>query len=215
MPRMYLASASPRRREILASLGFEFSLLAQDLDESSFDHLPPAERVVALALAKARLAAKALVSRPEAEGALVLAADTLVCDPRPASPEMEDFRDAAGCLAFGKPRDRAEARRALAFLAGRRHEVHSSLAALEIPGGREETALSTSRVSFAPLAPAEIEAYLDTGEWRDVAGAYRIQGRAAFHIGRIEGSWSGIVGLPIHELYVMLTRLGFDLGPRP
>ena len=111
---------------------------------------------------------------------------------------------------LGKPRDRADARGMMLALAGRTHDVHTGLS-LVGTGGQVETIRSDSRVTFAPMSQSEIERYLDSGDWEGVAGAYKIQGQAALFIERIEGSWSGIVGLPIHELYVILSHTGISL----
>ena len=116
-------------------------------------------------------------------------------------------------LVLGKPRDREDARAMIRSLSGKAHLVHTGLALLDRPECRLELVRSDSSVRFAPMSASEIEEYLDSGEWEGVAGAYRVQGLAAKHIERIEGSWSGIVGLPIRELYVILRRAGFDLRP--
>jgi septum formation protein len=209
MKSLVLASASPRRREILAGLGLPFSSLAHDVDESVFDAREPVVRVLDLARAKAEDCA----SKLDGQGnAVVLAADTLVCDPLPWHPSMDAFKDASGAVTLGKARDRGEAARMLALLSGRTHLVHTGLVLLDLGTNRSETAISTSRVGFAELSGIEIEGYLDSGEWEGVAGAYRVQGLAALFIERIEGSWSGIVGLPIHELYATLGRLGLELS---
>ena len=209
MKTLFLASASPRRREILAGLGLPFSSVVHEVDERVFDHREPAARVLDLALAKA----ENCVSKLAAHGdAVVLAADTLVCDPLPWDPAMNLFKDDSGAVTLGKARDRGEAARMMALLSGRTHVVHTGLALVDLETKRRETAISTSRVSFAALSGIEIETYLDSGEWEGVAGAYRVQGLAALFIERIEGSWSGIVGLPIHELYATLSRLGLELS---
>lgn len=206
MPPLILASGSPRRRELLSVLGFDFEVLFHDVDEEGLDYLPPPERVRALALAKAR----SVGAEARARGALVLGADTLVCDPEPLGAMPEGLLDASGSLTFGKPGDREGARLMLGLLAGRTHRVHTGLALLDARDGREESLVSTSLVRFAPMSADEIEALLDTGEWEGVAGAYRIQGLAACFIEEIRGSWSGIVGLPIRELYAILTRLEIE-----
>lgn len=209
MPKLILASSSPRRKEALTALGLSFETLSPEVDESIHDHLPAPERVLALARLKAERAAQSL--QPAGHGnpeVLILGADTLVSlEPLP-SPLPGGIRP-DGVL--GKPESRAEAKAMIEALAGRTHSVHTGLALLALPSGRLETSLSTSRVEFAPLDTEEVERYLATGDWEGVAGAYRIQGRAALHIKAIEGSWSGIVGLPIHELYVILSRLGLHL----
>lgn len=203
MRPIVLASESPRRKELLFALGFEVTTFAHDIDETDFDHQVPSERVLTLARAKAR---SALRLQPPS-GCAIVGADTLVCDPQPLSTEEMDFRDESGNISLGKPSDRDEARNMLRLLGGRTHAVHTGLAVIDTASGREETALSTSFVRFASLSEAEIEDYLDRGEWRGVAGAYRIQGLASLFIEEIRGSWSGIVGLPIHELYAILSRL--------
>lgn len=209
MPKLILASSSPRRKEALSGLGLAYECLSPEVDESIHDHLPARDRVLALAQLKAETAAQGLRrGGPDEPELLILAADTLVSlEPIP-SPLPEGIRP-DGVL--GKPESRAEAKAMIEALEGRIHSVHTGLALLALPSGRLETIISTSRVEFAPLDSREVESYLEAGDWEGVAGAYRIQGRAALHIRAIEGSWSGIVGLPIHELYVILKRLGFPL----
>lgn len=204
MAKLILASSSPRRREALSSLGLNFEVLAPEVDESDADHLPAPERVLALA----RLKAEAVgILIPSGQEAFVLAADTLVSlEPLPSPVPPGIAPDGV----LGKPRDRSQAKSMIEALAGRDHAVHTGLALLHLPSGRMETILSSSKVEFAPMSGAEIESYLGFADWVDVAGGYRIQGRAALHIRAIEGSWSGIVGLPIHELYVILSRSGFS-----
>jgi len=208
MRDIILASASPRRRDILTELGFGFDVVVHDIDETRLDHLPPSERVLALAHAKAQSVRGEALLR----GAVVIAADTLVCDPFPLPlPESAgDFVDLSGSRTLGKPTNREDARRMLRLLSGRSHSVHTGLVILDAAASREEAALSTSLVRFASLSESEIEAYLASGEWEGVAGAYRIQGLAALFIEEIRGSWSGIVGLPIHELYAILCRLSIE-----
>ena len=205
METILLASASPRRRSLLGELGIPFDALATDFDESVRDNLSPPERVLVLAEDKARTAAAA-DGPPGRKGAhrLVLGADTLVC-----LQERGGFEQV-----MGKPDSRDAARSMIALLAGREHLVHTGLALLDTVSGLLWTARSDSRVRFAHLDPGEIEDYLDSGEWEGVAGGYRVQGRAAFHIERIEGSWSGIVGLPMRELYGILREAGCRPRPR-
>lgn len=200
MHSILLASNSPRRGDLLDGVGIPYKRLAAEVDESLRDHLEPAQRVTALAQDKA-LAAGALAA-PE-DPFLVLAADTLVCLPGKGDGRKE--------LALGKPRDRAEARSMIRELADRDHVVRSGLAILDRRTGRLLTARSDSRVVFAALSDSDIDAYLDSAEWVGVAGAYRIQGRAALFIERLEGSWSGVVGLPLRELYVILAQAGYRL----
>ena len=199
MAHLILASSSPRRREILSSIGLEFEIVDPDVDESLRDALPVEERVMRLAEDKARSAAERL--GPGRRYAC-LGADTLV---------RVRGNDGGPGRVLGKPRDRADAKDMIMALAGRTHDVHTGLALAGIDG-RVETIRSDSRVSFAPMSEAEVESYLDSGDWEGVAGAYKIQGQAALFIERIEGSWSGIVGLPIRELYVILKITGISLA---
>jgi septum formation protein len=197
MERIVLASISPRRRELLRDLGIDFTAIDPVTDETIRDYLPLRERVVALAVDKAR----AVADRLRAEGRilgdsrLVLGADTLVCIDSEAR-------------ILGKPRDRDEARLMIRSLAGKEHNVHTGIALIDVDTDRCLSARSDSTVRFAPMVESEIEAYVDSGEWQGAAGGYRIQGRAAYHIDTIEGSWSGIVGLPIRELYGILRAAG-------
>jgi septum formation protein len=202
MERILLASNSPRRRELLENAGIHFDCFAPEIDESLRDNLLPADRVLALAEDKARAAAALSL---HLSSRLVLAADTLVCVPG-AGPD-------GGELALGKPEDRAEASRMMRLLAGRSHVVRTGLALFDRDSGKLRIAGSDSIVAFAPMRDGDIEAYLDSDEWTGAAGAYRIQGRAAFFIDRLEGSWTGVVGLPMRELYVILLSAGFRVLP--
>lgn len=193
MESILLASASPRRAELLRSVGIGFEVLASDVDESLRDDIPPAERVVALAMDKAQAASRAAAS---SSPRLIIAADTLVCVPSSDDAEHE--------LALGKPSDRADAERMMKLLAGRRHFVRTGVALYDRGSGKMRTIRSDSAVGFAPMTEAELAEYLDSGDWEGVAGAYRIQGLAALYINELEGSWSGVVGLPLRELYVIL-----------
>jgi len=196
METIVLASSSARRREILDNLRLPYIRMEPDIDESGWEALLPPERVLALAEAKARAAAERLhVGDPR----LVLGADTLVCPPSSIPSEAS---------AMGKPRDRAEARLMIRTLAGTEHLVHTGIALFDRQSGQIWTARSDSRVRFAPMTELDIECYLDSGDWEGAAGAYKIQGEAALFIERIEGSWSGIVGLPLRELYVILFNAG-------
>jgi septum formation protein len=207
MESILLASSSPRRRELLSSVGIGFEALPADVDESLRDELPPAERVIALARDKAEAAARrAAASAPR----LVLGADTLVCLPLEGSRAGEELAQGPE-LALGKPEDRSDAARMMRLLAGRRHFVRTGLALLDRGSGRVITSRSDSMVGFAPMSEADIELYLSSGEWRGVAGAYRIQGFASFFITELQGSWSGVVGLPMRELYVILNEAGYRI----
>jgi septum formation protein len=198
MESIILASASPRRQELLKSTGIPFMVSVAEVDETLRDDLAPAERVVALAVDKARAgSALALASYPR----LVLGADTLVC--------VQDRAANGSEIALGKPKDANEALEMMRLLSGRTHVVRTGLALLDRISGQLRHARSDSRVTFASMSEEELSACLACGEWRGVAGAYRIQGIAAFFIDRLDGSWSGVVGLPLRELYGMLKDADF------
>ena len=195
---IYLASRSPRRRELLGHIGVKFHLLlfrnrpgaAPDIDESAQPGEDPRDYVMRLARAKAAVGWKRMLER-NLPRAPVLAADTTV---------------ALEGRIFGKPQDRADAEQMLAALSGKRHEVLTAVA-LQFDD-EVETALSVSDVQFRSLAQDEIRAYVATGESDDKAGAYAIQGRAALFVAEIRGSQSGIVGLPLYETAQLLQKMG-------
>jgi septum formation protein len=191
---VYLASQSPRRAQLLDQLGVRHVFLLADGDEDAEaleaerrGEMPAAyvERVTRakLAAARRRLAARALPVAP------ILCADTTV---------------ALGTRVLGKPADAEHARTMLAALSGRTHRVLTALAVAV--GGRTLFALNVSRVHFATVGMAEIEAYVASGEPVGKAGAYAIQGRAAAWIERIDGSYTGIMGLPLHETARLLRQ---------
>ena len=194
---IYLASQSPRRRQLLEQIGVPHQLLLPDAEEDAealeavLRGESPAHyvrRVTALKLdaALARLKRRGLPPAP------VLCSDTTV---------------ALGRTILGKPSDAAEARRMLEALSGTTHRV---LTAVAVQGGRQRReALSESRVSFCELSPARIRAYVASGEPMGKAGAYAVQGRAATFIEHIAGSYSGIMGLPVFETAVLLRQAGF------
>jgi septum formation protein len=187
--RLILASASPRRAELLASAGYEFDVAPADVDETPVIAEPP--ETYALRIARDKAAAVS-VQDPQ-KGNVVLAADTVV---------VVDGQ------ILGKPRDLEDSRRMLRLLSGGTHEVHTAVVVRTTAGERAE--LETTRVRFVPLEDADIEWYVASGEPEGKAGAYAIQGRAARFIDRIEGSWSNVVGLPVARVARMLkeTRLG-------
>lgn len=191
-PQLLLASASPRRLALLRDHGFTVTCSPADVDESIFDDLPIARRVVALAELKVLEGSRHAPFPPY----WALGADTLV--------SVDD-------VALGKASDRAEARSMLRMLAGRTHTVSTGICVINRETGTKASALSETRVTFAPLRDAEIEWYLDTGEWIGVAGAYRAQERGAFFIERLDGSFSGVVGLPLHEFYAILSSSGYPV----
>lgn len=191
--KLILASASPRRREILATLGVSFEVYTADADEAC-DIVEPGLRVEAIAAAKCRASLEAL----EAEGRLdpatdtetvILASDTLV---------------SLDGVFLGKPQDAADARRMVAMLAGRTHIVSSGLCIWH--AGRTVTAHELTGVTFAPMTDAELDTYIATGESMGKAGAYAIQGYAARFIAGIDGDYFNVVGLPVHRLYRTLEE---------
>jgi len=185
---IYLASRSPRRRELLGQIGVRYELIEADVDETALPAEAPRDYVMRLAREKALAGWRALGKRPRAP---VLAADTTV---------------AMGSRIYGKPGDRADAGRMLAELSGARHEVFTAIA-LRMDE-RVETALSASEVEFCELDPAAIRAYVDSGEADDKAGAYGIQGMAAKFVVELRGSYSGVMGLPLYETAHLLGRIG-------
>ena len=191
--QLYLASASPRRRELLTLIGLRFERLAIDVDETPLAGEAPAAYVRRLALAKARAGWAALGPRPVRP---VLGADTTVV--------------VDGAI-LGKPVDRDDGLNMLARLSGREHEVLSAVAlALH---GREDVAVQHSRVRFRPLSAAERAAYWATGEPADKAGAYGIQGLGAAFVSELHGSHSGVMGLPLFETVGLLQRFGVSIFP--
>lgn len=187
---LVLASASPRRLDLLRQIGLEpGAIVPADIDETPQKRERPRELARRLARAKAATVARL---RPDA---FVLAADSVVAVGRRVLPKTEDPE---------------EARRHLGLLSGRRHRVHAAVAVIS-PDGRRAERLVTSIVAFKRLTEAEIAGYLATGEWRDKAGAYAIQGRAAAFVRFLSGSYSAVVGLPLAETSALLGGLGCQL----
>ena len=188
-PSLILGSASPRRRELLARLGVELSgIAAADIDETpQRSELP---RPYALRMAREKAAAV------DGGASFVLAGDTVVACGRRILPKAED---------------EATARECLELLSGRRHRVLSAIA-LKYPDGTQHERLSETIVRFKRLSGAEIEAYIAGGEWRGKAGGYAIQGSAEGLIAWIQGSHSGVMGLPLFETRALLKAAGFALG---
>lgn len=184
---IYLASASPRRAELLAQIGVRFSTLVPDLDETPLDGEAPEDYVVRVAREKAEFAGEHLVPG----GGAVLAADTAVV----LGPDI-----------LGKPRDRDEALAMLGKLSGREHRVLTAVALCV--QGATRVALSESKVEFRSLSLAEAQAYWNTGEPADKAGAYGIQGMGAVFVKHLHGSYSGVMGLPLFETAKLLGEAG-------
>lgn len=189
-PKLHLASTSPRRREILASLGLEFDVVPVDVDETPLDGESPANMALRLSVAKAEAAEMGA-------GGIALGSDTVVVvDDRP----------------LGKPRDRDDGLRMLQSLSGRAHRVLTGVA---VSDGRQTlTALSATDVYFREIGRDEALAYWQSGEPRDKAGAYAIQGLGAAFVERIEGSYTGVVGLPVFETIELLRAAGIDVLAR-
>jgi septum formation protein len=192
-PRIYLASRSPRRGELLGQIGVAFEVLPSDVDESVLLDESPEHYVLRLARAKAlvctqRIAAQGLPARP------VLAADTTVC---------------IDGMVLGKPDHDVEAAEMLKRMSDRWHVVHTAVAvAYE---DHVESALSSTQVELALLSDHEIAAYIASGEPRDKAGSYGIQGLAGAFVRRIEGSYSGVMGLPVYETVQLLKKFGVNV----
>jgi len=182
-----LASGSPRRRELLQQIGAVFRVEVSEAEELSQAD-SPAELVRLNAAAKAEAVAR------EHPGEAVLGADTVV---------------ALEGKIYGKPRDAAEARAMLAALAGRRHEVLTGIA--WVSGGQTFSEAVSTQVQFGEMTDSEISRYVATGEPLDKAGAYALQGGAAVFIEGIEGSYSNVVGLPLHHTALLAKKAGVDL----
>ncbi len=190
--RFVLASASPRRLDLLAQIGITPDIIdAADIDETPATRELPAEHAGRLAAAKA---ARVAARHP---GAFVLAADTVV---------------AAGRRILPKAEDEATAGRCLALLSGRRHRVFGGVVLID-PAGRARRRLVRSDVVMKRLSAREIADYLAGEEWRGKAGGYAIQGRAATFVRAIHGSYSNVVGLPLFETAALLDGAGFRLTP--
>ncbi|PKO42098.1 MAG: septum formation inhibitor Maf [Betaproteobacteria bacterium HGW-Betaproteobacteria-3] len=193
---VYLASQSPRRRQLLEQLGVRYELLLPDAteDAESLEAALPREAPAAYVRRVTRLKLDAALARRARRGwppGPVLCSDTTV---------------ARGRVMYGKPADAPDAERMLAELAGSTHRVLTAVAVQQ--GRRRLEALSESRVSFAPMTRAQIRAYVASGEPLGKAGAYAVQGRAAAWITRLSGSYSGIMGLPLFETAQLLHALG-------
>lgn len=184
--RLILASASPRRRELLAQAGIEFTVETADIDESQL----PGEDPVTYTTRLAREKAAAVLAKHSGESdVVVLGADTIVT---------------VDGLLLGKPKDADDAARMLRMLSGRPHEVVTGVALLS--AAKTVSHAERTAVFFRPMSEEEIAAYIATGEPMDKAGAYGIQGKAARFIPRIEGDYSNVVGLPVAAVSGMLTE---------
>jgi septum formation protein len=190
--RLLLASASPRRLELIQGLGISPVVEPVDFAESIFDHLPITRRVVELAEGKARLSAQTT----KHDCRWILGADTLVgLDGR----------------TFGKAEDAEQARDMIRNLAGRTHTVSTGLCLLDRQRHIVHPIVSETDVCFAPMTESEVDSYIATGEWIGAAGSYRIQETASLFVEQITGSFTGVVGLPIRDFYVILLLSAFPV----
>ncbi|KUK64522.1 MAG: Maf-like protein [Desulfotomaculum sp. 46_80] len=188
---LYLASSSPRRRNLLEQLGVSFCVLEQEIDEEAVTlEMPPQMRVQELAQRKALAAAEKVA------GGLVIGADTIVY---------------CGGQILGKPATQEEAEQMLFLLRGRQHEVYTGVAVVEKPSGNMLVDFEKTLVRFRPLTAKEIKAYAATGEPAGKAGAYAIQGLAAIFIEGVIGCYFNVVGLPLARLAGMLKTFEVDL----
>ena len=183
--KLILASASPRRKEILAEGGLSFSVRPQDIDESVYDGIEPRLMVQLLAASKA---AKAV----QGENEVILGADTVVvCDGK----------------VLGKPKDAAEAEEMLSMLSGRTHSVYTGIAVLRGDDGTMRTHAEETLVTFRTLTKEEIRAYIETGEPMDKAGAYGIQGKGGALVSETEGDFQNVVGLPLGAVLRLMAEM--------
>ena len=189
MMKLILASASPRRAEILHNAGFTFTVLSSAVDETPFPDESASEHVARLAAAKAELVAARAVGP-----AIIIAADTVV---------------ALDHHILGKPHSEENARHMLENLSGRTHSVLTGVTLVRLPDAQRVEFVESTLVHFAKLSAEEISRYLATEEPHDKAGAYAIQGRAGRYIPRIEGCYFNVVGLPLARVQQALLELGW------
>lgn len=193
---LVLASASPRRLALLEQAGIRpDALMPGDLDETPLKGERPRDLALRLARAKAEAGHAGLSTRPDLAGAYVLGADTVVSVGRRILPKAELVDEAAQCLRL---------------LSGRAHRVHTGVA-LVTPGGAVRTRVVETRLRFRRLGSEDLESYLASGEWRGKAGAYAIQGIAGAFVVKLVGSYTGVVGLPLHETVNLLAGEGYPV----
>ncbi|GHV31145.1 Maf-like protein [Spirochaetia bacterium] len=199
MEPIILASGSLRRQEYFRLMGLPFSIMPAQINEEDHDPLPPRKLAEELAVRKVNAVVDLLTGR---HPGWIFGADTLL----QVDGEV-----------YGKPAGREDAQRMLNTLQGRSHHVITAMAlysgkAKDGNQGSIDCRSVVSDVTFAPLSPEDIAWYLDSGEWQGAAGAYKVQGLAGCFVSEIRGSYSGIVGLPLHEFYVMLRENGYSYG---
>lgn len=190
MRPIILASASPRRQELLANLGLKFEVKVSEVDETLDENMPAAQQVEKLAERKA-----SVVAAQSTKG-LVIGADTLVV---------------LGGKPLGKPADREEAVQMLKSLQGRSHDVFTGLAVIDAATGQSVVTHQATAVRFKPLSSEQIQRYVDTDEPMDKAGAYAVQGKASIFIDSIRGCYFNVVGLPIAKLADALRMFGVEI----
>jgi len=194
MEPIILASGSPRRIDYFRLMGLPFSCVTPDVEEFIDENAVPQAAAEELALKKVQKIVETLKN----ENSLwVCGADTLI---------------ALDGKIYGKPRDRNGAGNMLRVFSGNTHEVISAVALYSGRTKKTDCRSVVSAISFAPLSDGEIEWYLDSGEWQDAAGSYKIQGLASCFVSKISGSYSSIVGLPLREFYIMLRDNGYQYG---
>jgi len=194
MEPIILASGSPRRVDYFRLMGLPFSCISPNVAETINENAGPQAAAEELALKKVK---KILGTLKNENPPWVCGADTLI---------------AMGGKIYGKPRDRNEAGNMLRIFSGCTHEVISAVALYSGRTQKSDCRSVVSTISFAPISDGEIEWYLDSGEWQDAAGSYKIQGLASCFVTKISGSYSSIVGLPLREFYIMLRDNGYPYG---
>lgn len=188
-PRLVLGSSSPRRRDLLAQIGITPDVVVgADIDETPQKGELPKPYAARMALEKN------VALHDQYNNSFIVTADTII---------------AVGRRVIGKPADRAEAEKIIRLLSGRAHRIYSAVC-VRAPDGRIATRVQTSRMVVKRLSDVEIQSYLDTKDWDGVSGAYRLQGHFARYFSSIQGSPSGIIGLPLYDVLQMLNGLGYN-----
>ncbi len=194
--KLVLASGSPRRLRLLNQISVEPDrLMPMEIDETPKRHELPRNLAKRLAREKAEAAMAALKSEPELEGALILAADTVVGVGRRCLPKAERIEEAAGCLRL---------------ISGRSHRVYTALVLVTASGHMRQRLVET-RVRFKRLSREDLESYLASGEWRGKAGGYAVQGLAGGFVIKLVGSYTNVVGLPLYETMALLHGAGYPI----
>jgi septum formation protein len=195
-PKLVLATASPRRLELLQQAGLTAdALLPTEIDETPKRNETPRSLATRLASEKAAAAVKIKALQPELSGAYLIAADTVVAVGRRVLPKCDTSEETEQCLRL---------------LSGRQHRVYTAVS-LITPKGYERRRLVEARLRFKRLSSAEIDAYIATGEWRGKAGGYAIQGRAGVFLVKLVGSYTAVVGLPLYETVSLLSGEGYPV----